>query len=74
MRQRGEGVAIVLSGPAIGAWKAGGSCWKAWSSTLVEATLLAGSRSYDHLHVLSCYAPTFAASREVKDAFFDHLQ
>ena len=24
--------------------------------------------------MLSCYAPTFAASREVKHAFMDHLQ
>ena len=54
VRQRGEGVAIVLSGPAIGAWKAGGSCWKVLSSRLVEATLVTGSRSCDHLHVLSC--------------------
>ena len=29
VRQRGEGVAIVLSGLAVGAWKTGGSCWKA---------------------------------------------
>ena len=24
-----RGIAIVLTGPAIGAWKAGGECWKA---------------------------------------------
>ena len=29
VRQRGEGVAIVLSGPVLSAWKAGGSQWKA---------------------------------------------
>jgi len=28
--QRGEGVAIVLNGPAIQAWMNGGSQWKAW--------------------------------------------
>ena len=43
VRQRGEGVAIVLSGLAVGAWKEGGSCWKAWSSRLVTATLKVGS-------------------------------
>ena len=29
-RQRGGGVAIVLSGPAVDIWRAGGSQWKAW--------------------------------------------
>ena len=38
-RQRGEGVAIVMSGPAVSAWKAGGSQWKAWRFRLVTATL-----------------------------------
>ena len=41
-RQRGEGVAIAMSGPAVSAWKAGGSQWKAWSSRLVTATLETG--------------------------------
>ena len=72
-RQRGEGVAIVLSGPAVGAWRAGGRQWKAWGSRLVTATLEIGSRRSGQLHVLSCYAPTFAASREEKDRFFDLL-
>ena len=48
--------------------------WKAWSSRLVTATLVTGRGSVDCLHVLSCYAPTFAASREEKDEFFDSLQ
>ena len=74
VRQRGEGVAIVLSGDAARAWKDGGSRWKAWSSRLVTATLQVGRGSNDHLHVLSCYAPTFAASREDKNSFFDTLQ
>ena len=71
VRQRGEGVAIVLAGPAVHAWKAGGCKWKAWSSRLVTATLDVGGGQQ---HVLSCYAPTFAASREDKDIFFDTLQ
>ena len=73
-RQRGEGVAIVLNGPAITAWKAGGEQWKAWSSRMITATLVRGRRSSDRLHVISCYAPTFAASRAEKDNFFDDLQ
>ena len=74
VRQRGEGVAIVLSGDAARAWKDDGSWWKAWSSRLVTATLQVGRGSRDHLHVLSCYVPTLAASREDKNSFFDTLQ
>ena len=46
---------------------------EAWSSRLVTATLKVGGGRSGHLHVLSCYAPTFAASREKKDAFFARL-
>ena len=74
VKQRGEGVAIVLIGPAIGAWKAGGKCWKAWNSRIIMAILVSGSCSWDCIHVLSCYAPTYASSREEKEAFFDSLQ
>ena len=45
VRRRGEGVAIILSGEAVRAWKEGGSRWKAWSSRLVSATLQVGSGS-----------------------------
>ena len=48
--------------------------WKAWSSRLVTATLVNGPGVSDRTHVLSCYAPTFATSREVKIEFFDMLQ
>ena len=72
--QRGEGVAIVLSGPAIHAWRAAGEQWKAWSSRLVSACLQTGRRKKDHIHVLSCYAPTRAASRDTKDEFFTDLE
>ena len=34
--QQREGVTIVLSGPAIAAWRAAGERWKAWSSRLVS--------------------------------------
>ena len=71
--QRGEGVAIVLSGPAVQAWRSGGEQWKAWSSRLVTACLHMGKESTDHLHVISCYALTRAASRIQKDAFFQDL-
>ena len=43
--QRGEGVAIVLSGSAIKAWRSGGKQWKAWSSRLVTACLHMGRKS-----------------------------
>ena len=35
--QRGEGVALVLTGPAIQAWRAAGQHWRAWSSRLISA-------------------------------------
>ena len=72
--QRGEGVAIVLSSPAIAAWKTGGEQWKTWGSRLIRVTLATGKRGSDRLHVLSCYAPTFGATRALKDDFFDDLQ
>ena len=55
-RQRGEGVVIVMSSPAVSAWKAGSSQWKAWSSRLVTATLETGKGNSGRLHLLSCYA------------------
>ena len=67
-------MAIVLSGPAIAAWRAAGERWKVWSSRLVSASLRTGSKKADHLHVLSCYAPTWAASRAVKDVFLQDLE
>lgn len=67
MVQRGEGVALVLRGSALSAWKRGGKQWKAWSSRCVSACL-------GKLHVMSCYAPTRAASREDKEAFFQLLE
>ena len=75
-RTRGEGVAIVLTGHAITAWRAGGEQWKSWGSRIVKASL--GVKNKDtktkRMHIISCYAPTFAASRAEKDAFFDQLQ
>lgn len=73
-RKRGEGVALVLSGPAIAAWRAAGEQWRPWSSRLVSTCLQTGGRKADRLHVLSCYAPTRAASRETKDKFFQDLE
>ena len=72
--QRGEGVALVLTGPAIAAWKDGGEQWKAWSSRLVSTKLQLSSKQTGKLHVLSCYAPTRAASRIEKDEFYNLLQ
>ena len=41
---------------------------------MVSAVLKLGKRQTEVLHVLSCYAPTFASSRADKDAFYDDLQ
>ena len=73
-RQRGEGVAIVLTGHAVTAWKAGGKQWRSWGSRIVKATLGGSNKKTSRVHILSCYAPTFAASRAEKDSFFDDLQ
>ena len=68
-KQRGEGVAIVLSGAALEAWKAGGREWTAWSSRIITASLATGKQNSSKLHVISCYAPTFGASRAEKNEF-----
>ena len=39
--QRGEGVALVLTGPAIPAWRAAGQQWRAWSSRMVSVQQVA---------------------------------
>ena len=67
-------MSIVLSGKAASSWKAGGGQWKTWSLSLITATLEVGNGSGECLHVLSCYAPTFAASRKEKNTFFGNLQ
>ena len=72
-RQRGEGVAIVLRGPAIEAWRNGGDQQKSWGSRLLKITLDTGQKA-GRLHILSCYAPTYGASREAKTNVFNHLQ
>ena len=46
---------------AVTEWKTGGSQWSSW---LITVTLEVGSGNGGLLHVLSCYAPTYAASRE----------
>ena len=51
-------------------WKAAGSQWKAWSSISVSVTLKIGD---EKIHVISCYAPTRAASTEVKTEFYDEI-
>ena len=68
--QRGEGVAIVLLDWAVEAWKTGGCQWKALSSRIVTASLEVEKKKF---HIVSCYAPTRAASRQEKDAFYDDL-
>ena len=68
-KQRGEGVAIVLTDFAVCSWRAGGEHWKAWSSRLITARhevkpMRRGSST--QLHVLSYYIPTLAAKLEEK--------
>ena len=58
VRQRGKGVAIVLSGPAVSTWRAGGNKWNAWSSRLAIATLEVRDGRSGLLHVLSCHDST----------------
>ncbi len=72
--QRGEGVALVLRGPALAAWKLGGQQWNACSSRCVTAVVQMNKRPSSKVHLVSCYAPTRAASREVKEAFFQELE
>ena len=67
--QRGEGVALVLRGKVLAAWRHGGQQWKAWSSRCVSAVLQADKRTASRIYVVSCYAPTRTASRKVKDSF-----
>ena len=65
----------MLSGSAITAWKDGGSWWKAWNSRLIMVSLGVLCRQrVSTLHVFSCYAPSYAASREENDSFFATLQ
>ena len=70
--QRKEGVALVFRGKALGAWRHGGQQWKARSSRCVSVVLQADKRTGSRIHVVSCYAPTRAASRD-DDAFFQEL-
>ena len=71
--QRGEGVALVLRGLAVSAWRRVGKQWKAWSPRCVSACLQMSRGAKSRLHVVCCYAPTGAASREDKEAFFLEL-
>ena len=68
--QRGEGVALVLREQALAAWRLGEQQWKAWSSRCVSAIWHVDKRTSSRIHLVSCYSPTRAASREDKDAFF----
>ena len=49
VNQRGEDVVVVLSGPAVDAWRSGSGRWKAWSSRLVSLALKVGSAGVVHL-------------------------
>ena len=70
-RVRSAGVALVVRGRALRAWREGGCQWAAINSRLVTVTLKFKNRK---LHIASCYAPTFSARREEKDEFFNILR
>ena len=40
----------------------------------MTAILQPGKANSEHIHILSCYAPTFSASRTDKNKFLDDLQ
>ena len=65
----------MLLPPVVSLWKSDGEQWKAWSPRIVSARIkwMCGKRR-THLHIISCYAPTFVASCEEKNVFFDDLQ
>ena len=74
--RRGEGVAIVLRGRTLAAWKARGLQWTAMSPRLVIARLqLTDPHGRPILyHVIACYAPTFRALKTTEEQFYDKLQ
>ena len=74
LRKREKGVAIVLSGQVIAAWRTAGEQWRSWSSRLVSTCLQTGSRKAGHLHELSCCTLTLAASRAAEDQFLQDLE
>ena len=72
--QRGEpeNVALVLSGPAMGAWR---EAAREVVEGLEFAThLYPVADRQGEVYVISCYAPTRAASRAQKDQFYDDFQ
>lgn len=69
--QRDEGVALVLHGPAIIAWRNSGSQWKAWGSRIISAMLDCGEQL--HVFFLLCSYSTLTTSRDEKDEFFNSL-
>ena len=71
--QRGEGVAIVPLGLVIDSWKRALKQSKAWGPRALSACLLEGEGTKTKFHVVLCYAPMRAASRQVKDAFYQDL-
>ena len=64
----------MLREQALAAWRLGGQQWKPWSSRCVSAVLQVDKRPSSRVHLVSCYAPTRAGSREDKDAFFQDLE
>ena len=55
--QRGEGVALVLRGQALAAWRLGGQQWKAWSLRCVTAVLQVDKRPSGYIWCLVMHLP-----------------
>ena len=67
--RRGEGVALVLRGIAIQAWRRGGKQWGGWSPRCVSVCLQLNKHTTSKLHIVSVYAPTWAASRDITECY-----
>ena len=69
---------VVVAGLQETKWF-GNAMYKVGESIVMTAgrpmpTLQQGRTTSDHLHILSCYAPTFGANRSEKDHFLNDLQ
>ena len=66
-------MAIDLFEWTVEAWKNGRCQWKFLGFKDCICSVEGGEQVFFHMHVVCCYAPTRAASREDKDRFFDLL-
>ena len=74
--QRGEGVAFVLRGNALKAWRAGGCQSPPLSARVMSLRLRfeLENGNTDWITIVTAYAPTFRSKRSAKDEFYASLQ